>query len=229
MNVEKFSTVRYFSEAYFNCSMDESDLESLVGDFLMREAKQTIEAFKNEVEILYMYALEGTMPLEDITGILTGKRGVSKQGAESVIKLFFTSIQKIKFRNICYFFNCYYGCYIGLFDLQSRIEEFLMWENIMTLDEEINKIYKVNDPKLRREVTDLENCLQTFFMRDTKEKVESFRKEIEAVYTLIGKPELMKGVAYRFGGDIRIPDKKAVCVIKLLYDNIERSKQLFFQ
>lgn len=220
MNIKRFSTVRYFSEVYFNCSMGWSDLESLIGDFLMREDKQTIEAFENEVEILYMYALDGTMPLENIAGILTG-RGMPKQGPESVIKLFYTSVQK-KFRNICYFLNCYYGCYIGLFDLQSRIEDFLTWENIMTLEEEIDIIYKSNDLELRRDVVDLENCLQTFFMRDTKETVEAFRKEIQAVYTLTGNPELMKKAAYRFGGDIKIPDKKAVCVIKLLYDYIKK-------
>lgn len=222
MNIKRFSTVRYFAELYFNCSMNWSELESLIGDFLMREDKQTIEAFKNEVEILYMYALEGTMPLENIAGILTGKRGAPKQGAESVIKLFYKSASKIKFRNICYFFNCYFGCYIGLFDLQSRIEDFLMWENVKALEMEIDITYKLNDPELRREVVDLENCIEFFFMKGNNERVEAFRKEIEAVYTLTGNPELMKKAAYRFGGDIKIPDKKAVCVIKLLYDYIKK-------
>lgn len=221
MNIKRFSTVRYFAEFYFNCSMDWFELEGLIGDFLMREDKQTIEAFKNEVEILYMYALEGTMPLENIVGILTSRR-TSKP--ESVIKLFYTSVQRIKYRNICYFLNCYYRCYICLFDLQSSIEDFLMWKNIMTLEEEIDIIYKLDAPELKRDVVDLENRLQTFFMRETKERVEAFRKEIQAVYTLTGNPELMKKASYRFGGDIRMPDKKAVCVIKLLYDNIKKEK-----
>lgn len=221
MNIKTFSTVRYFAENYFNCSMDWFELEGLIGDFLMREDKQTIEAFKNEVEILYMYVLEDTMPARDITGIRTGRRAPD-QGEEDVVKIFYKSVQNIKYRNICYFFNCYFGCYIGLFDLQSRIEDFLMWENIKALEMEVNITYKLNDPELRKEVVDLENCLETFFMKGTKERVEAFRKEIEAVYTLTGNPKFMKEVAYRLGGDIRIPDKKSVCVIKLLYDNITR-------
>ena len=38
------------------------------------------------------------------------------------------------------------------------------------------------------------------------------------MYTLISNKNLMKKISYRFGGDIRIPIKKDVSVIKLLYD-----------
>lgn len=213
----------YFAEVYFNCSMDWSDLESVIGDFLMREDKQTIEAFQNEVEILHMFALEDTMPIENIAGILTG-RGTPKQGAESVLKLFYKSVQKIKFRNICYFLNCYFGCYIGLFELQSRIEDFLMWENVKALEKEMDIKYKLDDPEIMREAAHVENRIETYLMEGNKERVGAFRKEIEAVYTLTGNPKFMKEAAHRLGGDIRIPDKKAVCVIKLLYDYIKKVK-----
>lgn len=114
MNVKNFCTVRYFAEVYFNCSMNWSDLETLIDDFLMRENKQTIEAFRNEIKILYMYALENQMLLKDIAGILTG-RAIHNQETEHVIKLFYDkSVSKIKFRNICYFLNCHFGCYMRL-------------------------------------------------------------------------------------------------------------------
>ena len=58
MDIKIFSTVGYFAEVYFNCSMDWSDLESVIGDFLMREDKQTIEAFQNEVERLKREEIE---------------------------------------------------------------------------------------------------------------------------------------------------------------------------
>lgn len=218
MALKIFSTLGYFAEVYFNCSMNWSDLENLIEDFLMRENKQTIDAFKNEIDILYMYAIENTMSIKDIAGILTG-RGVKKQDAESIIKLFYDKrIRKIKFRNICYFYNCRLGCHIGLFDLENRIETFLMWENIMTLEKEVDIIYKLNDSNLMKEVELLEDCIETFLMEETKERVEAFRKEVETVYTLISNTNLMKKIAFRLGRDIRVPVKKDISVIKLLYD-----------
>lgn len=225
MNIKRFSTMRYFVDTYFNCSMDWSDLEPLVEDFLMNENKDKIEAFRSEIELLHIYELEKRMSVKDIASILTG-RGISDQKAESVIKLFNDkSVKNLKFRNICYFLNRYFRCHLGLFDLESLIEKFLAWESIRTLDKEIRITYKLNDPELVREIAYLENRIELFLMNENKERIETFRKEIEAVYTLIGNPELMREVAHSFGGDLRIPNKKAVCVIKLLYDNIERSKQ----
>ena len=61
IDIKKFHATSYFSEVYFNCSMDWSDLEYLLGDFLMRENQKIVDAFKNEVEILYMYAVDGVM------------------------------------------------------------------------------------------------------------------------------------------------------------------------
>ena len=103
MNLKRFSILGYFAEVYFNCSMNWSDLENLIEDFLMRENKQTIDAFKNEIDILYMYAMENTMSIKDIAGILTG-RSVQNQDAESIIKLFYNKRnQKIKFRKYLLF------------------------------------------------------------------------------------------------------------------------------
>lgn len=218
MNLKRFSILGYFAEVYFNCSMNWSDLENLIEDFLMRENKQTIDAFKNEIDILYMYAMENTMSIKDIAGILTG-RSVQNQDAESIIKLFYNKrIKKIKFRNICYFYNCRFGCHISLFDLENHIETFLMWENIMILEKEIDNIYKLNDSNLMREIEHLENCVEIFLMEGNKERIEGFRKEIESVYTLISNTNIMNKISRRFGVDIRVPVKKDVSVIKLLYD-----------
>ena len=218
MNQIRFDTLRYFAKVYFNCSMNWSDLENLIDDFMMRENKQIIDDFKNEIDILYMYAMENTMSAKDIAGILTC-RATKNQEAESIIKLFYDKrIPKIRYRNICYFYNCRLGCHIGLFDLEKRIEAFLMWENIMTLEKEVDIIYKLNDSNLMKEVERLEDCIETFLMEENKERVEAFRKEVETVYTLISNKNLMKKISYRFGGDIRIPIKKDVSVIKLLYD-----------
>ena len=54
MNQIRFDTLRYFAKAYFNCSMNWSDLENLIDDFMMRENKQIIDDFKNEIDILYL-------------------------------------------------------------------------------------------------------------------------------------------------------------------------------
>lgn len=64
----------------------------------------------------------------------------------------------------------------------------------------------------------LEDCIETFLMEETKERVEAFRKEVETVYTLISNTNLMKKIAFKLGGDIRVPVKKDISVIKLLYD-----------
>lgn len=88
MNQIRFDTLRYFAKAYFNCSMNWSDLENLIDDFMMRENKQIIDDFKNEIDILYMYAVENTMSAKDIAGILTC-RATKNQEAESIIKLFY--------------------------------------------------------------------------------------------------------------------------------------------
>ena len=215
IDIKKFHATSYFSEVYFNCSMDWSDLEYLLGDFLMRENQKIVDAFKNEVEILYMYAVDGVMSEKDIAGILTG-RGISNQKAESVINLFYKRVEKLRFRNICYFYNCRFGCHISLFDLENRIENFLMWENIMTLEREIDMIYKLNDFNIMREVERIEKCIDTFYKEGDNERVNAFRKEIEAVCTRMYNPELMKKIAHMLGGDLRVPLNKAVSVIKLL-------------
>ena len=54
MNIQEFNTVGYFIKHYFNWSMNYSDLESCIEDFLMREKKEDIKCFKKEIETLYM-------------------------------------------------------------------------------------------------------------------------------------------------------------------------------
>ena len=53
MNIYEFSTIGYFISHYFNWSMDYSDLENCIDDFLMRENIADIKAFKKEIETLY--------------------------------------------------------------------------------------------------------------------------------------------------------------------------------
>ena len=54
MNIERFETIGYFIKCYFNWSMDYSDLENLIDDFLTRENEKYVEAFRKEVEIMYI-------------------------------------------------------------------------------------------------------------------------------------------------------------------------------
>lgn len=53
MNIQEFKTFGYFIKHYFNWSMDYSDLESCIEDFLMRE-QNYIKSFEKEIETLYM-------------------------------------------------------------------------------------------------------------------------------------------------------------------------------
>ncbi len=50
MNAYEFSTIGYFIEHYFNWSMDYSDLENCIVDFLLNENVINIKAFKKEIE-----------------------------------------------------------------------------------------------------------------------------------------------------------------------------------
>ncbi|MDE7224978.1 MAG: hypothetical protein K2O34_14520, partial [Acetatifactor sp.] len=53
MNIKGFSTIGYFIKNYFNCSMDWSEPESCAEDFLQGEKKETVKAFKKEIETIF--------------------------------------------------------------------------------------------------------------------------------------------------------------------------------
>lgn len=46
MDITKFSTIGYFIKSYFNWSMDWSELENCIEEFLIREQVETVEALK---------------------------------------------------------------------------------------------------------------------------------------------------------------------------------------
>lgn len=217
MKTEEFHMLKYFQE-YYLVDFSFEELEERIELFFLHENKECVEAFRNDIEMLYMYALNGTMPIIDVAGLFIGRGRISDERAESIIQIICKNTEKRKFRMIWYFFHFYLSCHIDWFDLKNCIEDFLRWENIEALKMEIDTLYIGNDPDLMRETAHIESKIEKFFVRENKERIAALKKETEAMYTLINSPELMKVVAHRFGGDIRVPVWKAVTVIKLLYD-----------
>lgn len=86
MNVKQFSMIGYFIKHYFNWSMDYSDLESCIEDFLIRENKQNIEALKKEIKI--MYRLNDPELIREVSYRL-GDRGIATDKALNMIKLIY--------------------------------------------------------------------------------------------------------------------------------------------
>lgn len=95
MNVKQFSMIGYFIKHYFNWSMDYSDLETCIEEFLSRENKQNIETFKKEIEI--MYELNNPELIREVAYRL-GDRGIPTDKALNMIKLIYikTSEEKMK-------------------------------------------------------------------------------------------------------------------------------------
>lgn len=95
MNVKQFSMIGYFIKHYFNWSMDYSDLETCIEEFLSRENKQNIETFKKETEI--MYELNNPELIREVAYRL-GDRGIPTDKALNMIKLIYikTSEEKMK-------------------------------------------------------------------------------------------------------------------------------------
>lgn len=93
MNAYEFSTIGYFIEHYFNCSMDYSDLENCIVDFLLNENVINIKAFKKEIETLYM--LNCPEIIREVSYKL-GNRGMPTDKALDMIKLLYTKIQEEK-------------------------------------------------------------------------------------------------------------------------------------
>jgi len=220
--VEKFRTIGYFYENYVN--QIDGELEEGIEFFFLYEDKEIIKAFQEEIEILYTMLIKKS---DDVSGRkISTKRSVNREMYE--IKLLYErGAEKRKFRMIWYFMNQYL-CRIDYFDLKACIEDFFMRENIETLEKEIETRYIVNDPELMKETTYLEGKVEKFLEWENEERIKAFQKEIETVYICINNPALMKKAAYRLGGDIRMLVKKAVCVIKLLYDHGVKKGSLQF-
>ena len=225
MDIEEFRAIRYFHENYSNNDMYmDFDLNERIEFFYMYEDREIVEAFRTEIETLYMYLSNDIMSIKQVADIL-GIRISTKRVSDRVmdeIQLFFQCAEKRKFRTIWYFLNCYLGCYIDWYDLKKCIEDILVRENIEVLKTQIEVRYILNDPELTKLVALIESRIEKFYMEENEEKVKAFKKEIETMYILIDNPALMKDVAYRLGGDIRMPVKKAVSVIKLIYDKASK-------
>ena len=225
MDIEEFRAIRYFHENYSNNDMYmDFDLNERIEFFYMYEGREIVEALRKEIEALYMYYSNDIMSIKqvaDILGIRISTKRVSDRAMDE-IQLFFQCAEKRKFRTIWYFLNCYLGCYIDWYDLKNCIEDILVRENIEVLKTQIEVRYILNDPELTKSVALIESRIERFYMEENEEKVKAFKKEIETMYILIDNPALMKDVAYRLGGDIRMPVKKAVSVIKLIYDKASK-------
>lgn len=93
MNTKKFNTIGYFVKHYFNWSMDYSDLECCIEDFLMREKKESIEAFKKEIETMYM--LNDPKLIREVAYGL-GNRGMPTDKALNMIELLYMKTHEDK-------------------------------------------------------------------------------------------------------------------------------------
>lgn len=87
MNIKNFSTIGYFIKNYFNGSMDYSDLESCIDDFFKWEKRETVEAFKNEIET--MFILRDPDLFREVFFRL-GDRGIPTKKAIPMVELLFT-------------------------------------------------------------------------------------------------------------------------------------------
>ena len=91
MKIDGFKTVGYFVRHYFNWSMDDSDLEDLIEDFLNRENEEVIESFRNEIETLYFFK---DIDLIREVFYKLGKRGIATNKAISIIELLYKKTRK---------------------------------------------------------------------------------------------------------------------------------------
>ena len=63
--------------------------------------------------------------------------------------------------------------------------------------------------------SDLEYCIEEFFMREKNENIEALIREVEAMY-MLNDPELIREVAYDLGNR-GMPTDRALDMIKVLY------------
>lgn len=91
MNINKFCTIGYFIKNYFNWSMDYSDLEGCIADFLTKEKEETAEAFKQEVKALYM---QNDSELIREVSYRLGDRGIPAKKAIDMVNLLYIKTQR---------------------------------------------------------------------------------------------------------------------------------------
>ncbi|MCM1089929.1 MAG: BCIP domain-containing protein [Butyrivibrio sp.] len=221
MNPNDFHAIDYFLKNYFDSGLDWYDLGEMTDYFFMHEHDDGIvKSFQREIATLYTRLSDGTLTQKEAAYILGAP---IKKAGNLVQMLYEKSAGNKNFRTICHFLYDYIGCRADLSTLENAIENFLAPENIRALENKIQTMYPpLNAPALMKDVsadvTYIKNCIHNFQVRECNEKTNAFRKEIEAVYTLVGNPALIKEAAHRFGGDIKTTDMKAVSVIKLICD-----------
>ena len=91
MSKKEFKTISYFIKYYFNWSMNWSELEYCIEEFLMREKKENIDALKREVETMYM--LNDSELIREVAYDL-GDRGMPTHRALDMIKVLYTKTRK---------------------------------------------------------------------------------------------------------------------------------------
>ena len=93
MNIKRFETIGYFIKNYFNWSMDYSELEGLIDDFMVRENDIYIEAFRREIE--EMYTLNDPELFKQVAYRL-GDRGMPTNKAKNTMTLLYEKTRKKK-------------------------------------------------------------------------------------------------------------------------------------
>lgn len=99
MNIKQFKTIGYFIQSYFNWSVDYSELDSCIKDFLTSENEEKIEACRKEVEALY--TLNDPDLIREVSYRL-GDRGMPADKALNMIKRLYCKTQKTESINYPY-------------------------------------------------------------------------------------------------------------------------------
>lgn len=91
MNINQFKTIGYFIQSYFNWSVDYSELDRCIRDFLTSENEDKINACRKEVETLYI--LNDPDLIREVFYRL-GDRGMPTDKALNMIKRLYCKTQK---------------------------------------------------------------------------------------------------------------------------------------
>ncbi|MDE7417848.1 MAG: hypothetical protein K2N44_16355 [Lachnospiraceae bacterium] len=101
MDIEEFRAIRYFHYNYSNNDMYmDFDLNERIESFHMYEGREIVEAFRTEIETLYMYLSNDIMSIKqvaDILGIRISTKRVSDRAMDE-IQLFFKCAEKSKIK-----------------------------------------------------------------------------------------------------------------------------------
>lgn len=211
------TAINYFYNNYLrDIGLDE--IECCMDSFFMIEDKETMQAFTDEVEAVYMEVFNGTLTMQEAADIYIGRK-LSEQSAEDVVRTFYElGGEKRKFRTIWYFFHNYLGLRIDWLAFKNSVAYFMAWENMESLKKQIAALYIGNDTEPKRHAAYIESRIEKLSEWGNEERIREFQKEIDAFCALIPDQALIREAAHRLGGDIKVPVKKAVSVIKLLYD-----------